>query len=118
MAKRIGIIYCERIQDVSCVGCAKCYKAVNENTWAFEGQDDVRVVFKTGCGDCPGLVVPKVDLQMTLLQAFDVEVDEIYFGTCVKKATALMNCPMNVEGVTKVLQDKFGVPVHMGTHEY
>ncbi len=76
------------------------------------------MVFKTGCGDCPGLVVPKVDLQMTVLEAFDISVDEIYFGTCVKKATALMNCPMNVEGVTRVLEDKFGVPVQMGTHDY
>lgn len=118
MAKQIGIIYCERIQDASCIGCAKCYKAVNESTFAFEGQEDVRVVFKTGCGDCPGLVVPKVDLQMTVLNALDVEVDEFYFATCVKKATGLMNCPMNVEGVTKVLEDKFGVPVHMGTHDY
>ena len=69
MAKKIGIIYCERIQDASCVGCAKCYKAVNENTFVFEDEGDVRVVFKTGCGDCPGLVVPKVDLQMTLLDS-------------------------------------------------
>ena len=69
MAKRIGMIYCERIQDSSCVGCAKCYKSVNENTFAFEDQGDVRVVFKTGCGDCPGLVVPRVDLQMTVLES-------------------------------------------------
>jgi predicted metal-binding protein len=118
MAKRIGIVYCERIQDASCVGCAKCYKAVNENTFAFEGAGEIRVVFKCGCGDCPGLVVPRVDLQMTVLDALGVGVDEIYFGTCVQKATALMNCPMNVDGVTRVLEDKFGVPVHMGTHDY
>ena len=118
MAKRIGMIYCERIQDASCVGCAKCYKAVNENTFVFEDQGDVCVVFKCGCGDCPGLVVPRVDLQMIVLDSLGVGVDEIYFGTCVKKATALMNCPMNVEGVTHVLEEKFGVPVHMGTHDY
>ena len=35
MGKKIGIVYCERIQDNSCVGCAKCYKAVNEKTFAF-----------------------------------------------------------------------------------
>jgi predicted metal-binding protein len=63
-------------------------------------------------------VVPQVDLQMTVLESLGVGVDEIYFGTCVKKATALMNCPMNVDGVTKVLEEKFGVPVHMGTHDY
>jgi predicted metal-binding protein len=76
------------------------------------------VVFKCSCGDCPGLVVPKVDLQMTVLKSLDVKVDEIYFATCVQKATKLMNCPMNVDGVTEVMQNKFGVPVHMGTHDY
>lgn len=55
---------------------------------------------------------------MTILDNLGVGVDEIYFGTCVKKATGLMNCPMNVEGVTRVLEEKFGVPVHMGTHDY
>jgi len=118
MAKNIGIIYCERIQDTSCIGCAKCYKAVNENTFAFEDAGDVNVVFKCSCGDCPGLVVPKVGLQMTVLKDIDVKVDEIYFGTCVQKATALMNCPMNIDGVTEVMKNKFGVPVHLGTHDY
>jgi len=47
---------------------------------------------------------------MTVLESLGVGVDEIYFGTCVKKATGLMNCPMNVEGVTRVLEEKFGVP--------
>jgi len=55
---------------------------------------------------------------MTVLDALEVDVDAIYFGTCVKKATGLMSCPMNVEGITKVLEQKFGLPVHMGTHEY
>ena len=86
--------------------------------FAFEGEDEVRVVFKTHCGDCPGLTLPRVQLQMTVLEAMDESVDEIYFGTCVKKATTFMNCPMNVEGVTEVMQNKFGVPVHMGTHDY
>jgi predicted metal-binding protein len=116
--KRIGIIYCERIQDMSCVGCAKCYKSVNEHAFAFEGKDEVRIIFKTSCGDCPGLVVPRVDLQMVVLDSLDVGVDEIYFGTCVKKATALMNCPMNVEGVSAKIEEKFNIPVHMGTHDY
>ena len=118
MAKRIGIIYCERIQDTSCVGCSKCYKAVNDRTFAFEGSDDVELVFKTCCGDCPGLVLPRLDLQMVVLGSLDKSVDAIYFGTCVKKATALMNCPMNVDGISAKIEEKFGVPVHMGTHDY
>ena len=118
MARRIGIIYCERIQDTSCVGCAKCYKAVNEKTFAFEGMDDVQIVFKTGCGDCPGLVLPRVDLQMTVLDSLSVDVDEIYLATCIKKATAVMGCPMKVDAITAKIEEKFGIPVHMGTHDY
>ena len=118
MAKKIGIIYCEKIQDRSCVGCAKCYKAVNEKEFAFEGEDDVRIVFKTSCGDCPGLVLPKLQLQMTVLEKLGESVDEMYFGTCVKKATAVMNCPMNLDGITAKMQEMFGVPVKVGTHDY
>jgi predicted metal-binding protein len=119
MPRRIGIIYCKRINDASCVGCAKCYKAANELTHAFEGiEEGVQIVFMTSCGDCPGLVLPKVDLQLTCLKALDVEVDEVYFGTCVKKATAVMNCPMNVEGITGKLREMFGLEAHMGTHDY
>ena len=117
MTRNVGIIYCKRIQDESCVGCAKCYKAVNDHAFAFEGDEDTRVVFKTACGDCPGLVLPKLDLQMMVMEKLDVKVDEIYFGTCVKKATAVMNCPMNVKGITDKLEEMYSIPVKMGTHE-
>jgi predicted metal-binding protein len=118
MARRIGIVFCERIQDTSCVGCAKCYKAARERSHEFEGIDeDVEIVFKTSCGDCPGLVLPKLDLQKVILDSLDTGFDAVYFGTCVKKATAIMNCPMNVDGITAKIEEKFGVPVHMGTHD-
>lgn len=117
MAKKIGIIYCKRIQDQSCVGCAKCYKAVNDKSFAFEGEDDIEIVFKGSCGDCPGLVLPKLQLQMTVLKALDEKVDEIYFATCVKKATAVMNCPMNLDGITAKIEEMFEVPVKVGTHD-
>lgn len=118
MTKRIGIIYCRKIQDASCVGCAKCYKAVNSGTFAFEGEESVRVVFKTACGDCPGLVLPKLDLMKVVLDDLGENVDAIYFGTCVKKAKALMNCPMNIEAISAKIEEKFGVPVAVGTHDY
>ncbi|NIS21072.1 MAG: CGGC domain-containing protein, partial [Thermoplasmata archaeon] len=106
------------IQDGSRIGCAKCYKAVNDGTFAFEGMDEAHVVFKTSCGDCPGLVLPKVDVQMLVLDSLGEHVDAVYFGTCVQKATALMNCPMNLEGVSAKIEEKFDVPVRVGTHEY
>ena len=100
------------------MGCAKCYRAVNQKECSFAGvDDDLRVVFKTGCGDCPGLVLPRIDLQKVVLDALGEKVDAVYFGTCVKKATALMNCPMNLEGVSAKIAEKLGVPVHLGTHD-
>ncbi len=116
--KNIGIIYCERIQDHSCIGCAKCYKAVNDKTFAFEGDDDYQIVFKTGCGDCPGLTLPRVQLQMTILEKLGVKLDELYFATCVKKAKAVMNCPLNLDGIKGKLEETLGIPVHVGTHDY
>jgi predicted metal-binding protein len=117
MSKKIGIVYCQRIQDASCIGCAKCYKAVNDRLHAFAGEQELEVVFKTSCGDCPGLVLPKLDLQMLCLKSLDTEVEEIYFGTCVQKATAVMNCPMNLDGIRGKIKDMWGLPTHVGTHE-
>ena len=118
MSKNVGIIYCKRIQDQSCIGCAKCYKAVNDKKFVFEGDEDVRIVFKTSCGDCPGLVLPKVQLQMSVIEKLDEKVDEIYFATCIQKATAVMNCPMNLEGIKAKMEESFKIPVTVGTHQY
>jgi predicted metal-binding protein len=118
MTKNIGIIYCEKIQDTSCIGCAKCYKAVNEKTFAFERDEDTTVVFKTTCGGCPGLVLPKMALQKVVLDHMETKLDEIYFGTCVQKATGVMNCPMNIDGIKAKLEDTYKVPVSVGTHDY
>ena len=118
MAKQIGIVYCKKIQDQSCIGCAKCYKTVNDKLFAFEGEGDIRLVFKTSCGDCPGLVLPKLQLQMGVLEKLGETVDEIYFGTCIKKATAVMNCPMNMEAIQAKMQDMFQVKTAVGTHDY
>jgi len=85
MAKRIGIIYCKKINEASCIGCSKCYKAIHEKTHAFAEVDDaIQIVFKTSCGDCPGLVLPRLDLQMCVLQGLEQDVDEIYFGDLIR----------------------------------
>ncbi len=118
MAKKIGIINCQKIQDSTCIGCAKCYKAANDKVFAFEGEEDIKIVFKTGCGDCPGLVLPKLLLQKLVISDMGESVDEIYFGTCVKKAHAVMNCPMNLDVIKAKLEEAFGVPVKVGTHDY
>lgn len=118
MAKKIGIIYCEKIQDKSCIGCAKCYKAANDKSFEFEKyDDDINIVFKTTCGDCPGLVLPRIGLQMGVLEKLGENVDAIHFATCVQKAHAVMNCPMNLEVIKSKIEETCGVPVIVGTHD-
>ena len=91
---------------------------MNDRLFAFEGDDEVRVVFKTSCGDCPGLVLPKLQLQLAVLEKLGEKVDEIYFATCVKKAKAMMSCPMNLEPIKAKMEEMFKVPVKVGTHEF
>jgi len=55
---------------------------------------------------------------MGVIEKMGETVDEIYFGTCVQKATALMSCPMNLEVIKSKLEEGFKVPVSVGTHEY
>jgi predicted metal-binding protein len=55
---------------------------------------------------------------MTVLGAMNESVDEVYFATCVKKAHAVMNCPMNLEGIQAKLEESLGIPVKVGTHDW
>lgn len=41
--------------------------------------------------------------------------DEIYFATCVKKAKAIMNCPMNLDPIKAKMEEVFKVPIKIGT---
>ncbi len=117
MAK-IAILYCKRIKDVSCVACAKCFKAVGKKDGEFSKLDDVQIVAMTHCGDCPGLVVQRVKQLMETAKALDTSIDTIYFGTCMKLAMETAACPIDFEATKAILTKKFGVEVVLGTHAY
>ena len=55
MISKIAILYCKRIQDHSCIACAKCYKGISEKNGEFAKYDEIELVAMTDCGDCPGL---------------------------------------------------------------
>jgi hypothetical protein len=44
--------------------------------------------------------------------------DEIYFGTCIKKTKGIMNCPMNLDGIQAKLEETFKIPVTVWAHDY
>ena len=117
MAK-IAILYCKRIQDHSCIACAKCYKGMAEKNAEFARHDDIELVAMTDCGDCPGLVVPRVKLLMELTKGLGRPIEVLHLGTCMKLAMETAQCPIDFDELKVTLEKKFGIQVVLGTHSY
>jgi predicted metal-binding protein len=117
MAK-IAILYCKRIKDHSCIACAKCYKGMKEKNGEFGQHDEIELVAMTDCGDCPGLVVPRVKLLTEVANNLERPFDTIHLGTCMKIAMETAGCPIDFDELKMTLEKKFGVKVVLGTHSY
>ena len=117
MAK-IAILYCKRIKDHSCMACAKCYKGMHEKNAAFGNYDEIELIAMTDCGDCPGLVVPRVKMLTEMTKGLDRKIEKIHLGTCVKLAMETAKCPINFDNLKSVLEKKFDTEVILGTHSY
>ncbi len=115
---RIAVLYCKRIKDHSCIACAKCHKAMAEKNGEYARHDSIEVVGMTDCGDCPGLVVPRMKLLTEVAKGLGRPIDAVHFGTCVKLAMETAGCPIDFEALKPVLEKKFGVQVILGTHNY
>jgi predicted metal-binding protein len=117
MAK-IAILYCKKIQDHSCIACMKCHKGMAEKNAEFGRHDEIELVAMTDCGDCPGLVVPRVKLITGMAEGLGRPIDTIHLGTCMKLAMETAECPIDFEDLKITLESKFGVDVILGTHAY
>jgi predicted metal-binding protein len=118
MAK-IGILSCEKIKDNHCIGCIKCYKAVAEKAGTFaEHKDEIEIAFWAGCGDCPGLFMPKMVLIGEQAKSLGREFDTVHIGTCMVKAVKTAACPIDLEKMKSMIEEKWGVKVHIGTHPW
>ena len=117
MAK-IAIIYCKRIKDHSCIACAKCYKGMQEKNAEFGRHAEIDLVAMTDCGDCPGLIVPRVKLLIELAKSLDRKIEVLHLGTCVKTAMDTADCPLDYGELKITLEKKFGLEVVLGTHSY
>lgn len=114
----IAIMYCKRIQDHSCVGCAKCYKGIAEKNGEFAQYDNIELVAKTDCGDCPGLVFPRLKLLKNITNNLKRPIDTLHFGTCMKLAMETAACPIDFDKLKDTLENKFRINVVLGTHTY
>jgi predicted metal-binding protein len=117
MAKA-AVLYCKKIKDESCVACAKCYKAMAQGDGEYGRFDEIELVAMTHCGDCPGLVVPRVKILKETVTNLGRDIDVVFLGTCVKLAMETAACPIEVDDLIPILKSKFGVEVIVGTHNY
>ncbi len=115
---RVVILSCEKVRDKSCIACAKCFKAVSENAGKFEDQGEVEIVGMTTCGDCPGVIVPKMKLVKEVINNLDNDFDKIFIGTCMAAAVNTSYCPIELEELQEILKSKFGKEVIIGTHPW
>jgi predicted metal-binding protein len=117
MAKA-AVLYCKKIKDSSCIACAKCYKAMKKGDGEYGRFDEIELIAMSDCGDCPGLVVPKVKLLKGTAASLGEDFDVLFLGTCVKLAIETAACPINLDKLVPILEKKFGVEVIVGTHNY
>ena len=114
----IAVIYRKRIKDHSCIACAKCYKGMAEHNGEFARHTDIELVAMTDCGDCPGLVVPRVKLLSEITKGLQRPIDVLHLGTCMKLAMETAQCPIDFDELKLTLEKKFGIEVVLGTHSY
>lgn len=117
MAKA-AILYCKKIKDESCIACAKCFKGIKKKNGEFARYETVDLVAMTDCGDCPGLVVPKVKLLTEISGNIDRPFEVLFLGTCIKIAMDTAQCPIEYEDLKITLEKKFNIQVILGTHSY
>jgi predicted metal-binding protein len=117
---RVAIIGCKRIQDQLCVACAKCLKALSKREGEFSryGDEEVKLIALGNCGDCPGLIIPKIKLMTEVTQGLDRDFDVIHLATCVVKARKTAQCPLDFDKVAALVKENFGKEVVVGTHPY
>jgi predicted metal-binding protein len=116
----VAILYCKKIQDHSCIACAKCHKAIDERQGEFAryADDEIHLFGMTDCGDCPGLTVPRVKLLREVAANLGRSIDVIHLGTCMKVAMETSGCPIDFDELQVHLQQSFGCEVVLGTHSY
>lgn len=82
----------------------------------YEGK--INLVSMTDCGDCPGLLVPRIKLVSEITNNIDRKIDVVHLGTCVKVAIETTKCPISFDEVQKHIHTKFGIDAVLGTHSY
>ena len=112
--KKAIVVGCGSYMDAGygCPGEWRCLKAAGEGDGKFE--EPTHVVGFVKC-ECPGrATAPNVGMTIKLSE---VKPDAIYLSSCMVGAKP--GCPYSTpEEKAAFIQEKTGIPVILGTHEY
>jgi len=112
--ERIAIVGCGAYMDsgYGCPGEWRCLKAAALGDGNIEKPSSVVAFVKC---ECPGrTIVPNMGMAMKLSE---IKPDTIYLSSCLVNAKP--GCPYTTpEEIANVLENKTGIKVVMGTHDY
>ncbi len=112
--KKIVVVGCGAYMDsgYGCPGEWRCLKAASLGDHKFDEPSSVTSFVKC---ECPGrALVPTVGMAMKMSE---IKPDRIHLSSCLVNAKP--GCPYsNAEEMAKILENKTGVAVVMGTHDY
>ncbi len=112
--QKIAVVGCGSYMDsgYGCPGEWRCLKAAALGEGKFDGPSSVVSYVKC---ECPGrTLVPNIGMAMRLSE---IKPDKIYLSSCLVNAKP--GCPYsNAEEMAKIITDKTGIEVILGTHDY
>ncbi len=112
--EKIAIVGCGAYMDsgYGCPGEWRCLKAAAQGDGKIGNPSSVIAFVKC---ECPGrAMVPNTGMAIKLSE---IEPDVIYLSSCL--ANAKPECPYSsAEEKAKMLEEKTGIPVILGTHDY
>jgi predicted metal-binding protein len=112
--EKVAVIGCGAYMDsgYGCPGEWRCLKAAALGEGHFE--NPAQVVSFVKC-ECPGRpLAPNMGMAMKLSE---IKPDRIHLSSCMVNAKP--DCPyMSPEEIAQILENKTGVKVVLGTHEY
>ena len=112
--KKVAVIGCGTYMNsgYGCPGEWRCLKAAALGDGKFEEPSQVVAFLKC---ECPGrALAPNMGMSMKLSE---IKPDLIYLSSCM--ANAIPACPYtDAEEKAKILENKTGIKVVLGTHDY
>jgi len=112
--EKVAIVGCGAYMDsgYGCAGEWRCLKAAALGEGNFDNASQVLAFVKC---ECPGRsLAANMGLAIKMLE---IKPDKIYLSSCF--ANAKPACPYSeTQEIAKILENKTGIPVLLGTHDY